>query len=188
MLEPARVRAVLRLTAWSNTFSNGDLPSRVGMTVDGAVRVLCVAPGEWLFVSQEQDASSIRDALSPDLRNEKPSIAGRLERAAPTGRLESGAPGPASAGAGAVLVDITDGIAAFEMHGPAVRDLLAQGCGLDFHPRSFPPGHCARTRFAQIAVLIDCLDELRFVLYVSRSYAHYLQSWLIDAASTARAP
>jgi sarcosine oxidase subunit gamma len=146
------------------------------MTVAGAVRVLCVAPGEWLFISYEQDAARIREAFAADLLDEKPaahaSSAGRLERAA--------------AGRGAVLVDITDGVAAFEAQGPAVRDLLAQGCGLDFHPRSFPPGLCARTRFAQIAVLIDCLDELRFVLYVSRSYAHYLQSWLTDAASTTR--
>ena len=158
MLEPTPVRAVLRLTSWSNTFANSELPARVGMTVPGAVRVLCVAPGEWLFISHEKD--------------EKPSIAGRLE----SGPLKGNA----------VLVDITDGIAAFELQGPAVRDLLAQGCGLDFHPRRFTPGHCARTRFAQIAVLIDCLDELRFALYVSRSYAHYLQSWFVDASATAR--
>src|SRR5215212_6257481 len=105
MLEPTRVRTVLRLTSWSDTFSVGDLPSRVGMTVAGVVRVLCVGPGEWLFISHEQDAPSVRELL-----NKKPSGAGRLE-------------------SGIVLVDITDGIAAFEARGPNVRDVLAQGCG-----------------------------------------------------------
>src|SRR4051812_2990659 len=123
MLESTGVQAVLRLTSWSRTFSNGELPSHVGMTVPGPVRVLCVAPDEWLFISHERDASSIREAE------------------------------PRSAGA--VLVDITDGIAAFEMRGPTVRDILAQGCGLDLHPKRFPADRCARTRFAQITVVID---------------------------------
>jgi sarcosine oxidase, subunit gamma len=158
-IEPIAPRAVLRLTSWSGALSDTDLPSRVGMTVPGAARALCVAPGEWLFISHEQDASNLREAFSPGLLQE-----------------------------GAVLVDSTDGIAAFAVEGPAVRDVLAQGCGLDFHPRSFPPGQCARTRFAQIAVVLDCLDEARFELYVSRSYAHYLQAWLLDAAVTARIP
>jgi sarcosine oxidase subunit gamma len=61
--------------------------------------------------------------------------------------------------------------------------VLSKSCGLDFHPRRFALGHCARTRFAQIPVLIDCVDALpRFELYVQKSYSHYLEDWLIDAA------
>jgi sarcosine oxidase, subunit gamma len=158
-IEQLNVRAILRLTSWSGALSDAELPRKVGTTVPGAVRVLCIAPTEWLVISHVQGASNLREAFSPGLLAE-----------------------------GGVLVDLTDGIAAFEVEGAAARDVLAQGCGLDFHAKSFPPGRCARTRFAQIAVVIDCIDESRFELYVSRSYAHYLQAWLLDAATTARAP
>jgi len=157
--EPIGLGAVLRLTSWSNVLADSELPAQVGATLAGPTRVLCVSPGEWLLISLEQKAATLREAFSPELLSE-----------------------------GAVLVDITDGIVAFEVHGAAVRDVLAQGCGLDFHPRSFVPGRCARTRFAQIAVVLDCLEETRFALYVARSHAHYLAAWLEDAASTAPAP
>jgi heterotetrameric sarcosine oxidase gamma subunit len=158
-IQPIGVRAFLRLTSWSGHIPDPDLPPRVGHTAPGPVRVLCVAPVEWLLISHEQSAADLRAAFSPSL-------------------LEGGG----------VLVDLTDGIAAFEVQGIAVRDVLAQACGLDFHPTRFPPGKCARTRFAQIPVVIDCIDESHFELYVSRSYGHYLQSWLLDSAATARAP
>jgi sarcosine oxidase subunit gamma len=61
--------------------------------------------------------------------------------------------------------------------------LLSKGCGLDLHPRSFPAGRCARTRFAQIPVVLDCPDEdSRFDMYAGRSYRQYLHEWLLDAA------
>ena len=86
-------------------------------------------------------------------------------------------------GRGVALVDVTDALVSFEIHGPATRDVLSKGCGLDFHPRSFLPGQCARTRFAQIPVLIECIDESsRFELSVAQSYSAYLHSWLKDAA------
>lgn len=85
---------------------------------------------------------------------------------------------------GLAQVDVTDGLGRLELRGRATRELLSKGCGLDFHPRSFPAGRCARTRFAQIAVIIECLDAApSFELYVGRSYLHYLHSWLVDAAA-----
>jgi sarcosine oxidase, subunit gamma len=79
------------------------------------------------------------------------------------------------------LVDLTDALVAFEVQGAVARELLAKGCGLDL--QQFSPGRCARTRFAQIPVTIQCLDEpMRFELLVARSYATYLRVWLIDAA------
>jgi sarcosine oxidase subunit gamma len=69
------------------------------------------------------------------------------------------------------------------VRGSAARELLSKGCGLDLHPESFPAGHCARARFAQIPVVIECLEEPpRFEMTVARSYLQYLQSWLEDAA------
>lgn len=81
------------------------------------------------------------------------------------------------------VVDLGDGLATLEVGGPAARELLAKGCGLDLHPRAFPPGRCARTRFARIATVIECLDgPERFALTVARSQRHYLHDWLLDAA------
>jgi len=82
----------------------------------------------------------------------------------------------------AVLVDLTAALATFELSGSSTRDLLAMGCGLDLHPSSFPPGRCARTRFAQIALIVHCRGATRFELHVGRSYAGYLEEWLRDAA------
>ena len=83
---------------------------------------------------------------------------------------------------GLALVELTDGVAGLAVTGSAVRELLAKGCGLDLHPRSFPAGRCARTRFAQIPLVMDCLEASRFELYAARSYEHYLHAWLDDAA------
>jgi heterotetrameric sarcosine oxidase gamma subunit len=82
------------------------------------------------------------------------------------------------------LVDLTDGLTGFRLQGPLARELLSKGCGLDLHPRSLPPGRCARTRLAQIPVVIDCLDDSSGIdLYAARSYGACLKSWLTDAAA-----
>jgi len=82
------------------------------------------------------------------------------------------------------LVDLTDGLVVFEVSGSAARDVLSKSCGLNFHPRRFCTGHCARSRFAQIPVVIDCTqDSGVFELYAPRSYAQYLKDWLDDASA-----
>jgi heterotetrameric sarcosine oxidase gamma subunit len=83
-----------------------------------------------------------------------------------------------------VMVDMTDGLAGLSIQGSAARDMLSQGCGLDFHPDVFPADSCARTRFAQIPVVIQRLAESnRFELYCGRSYLQYLRAWLTDASA-----
>jgi heterotetrameric sarcosine oxidase gamma subunit len=81
-----------------------------------------------------------------------------------------------------VLVDCTAGYARFALRGAAVRDVFARGCGLDFD--SFAANTCARTRLANLAVVLDCRTaEGRFDLYFPRSYASYLRGYLEDAAA-----
>jgi sarcosine oxidase subunit gamma len=168
--EPAAVqitlintRTVLRLKSWLPEHTTGgkpvvlvgqELPSQVGATLSGPMRVLCVGPGEWLIVSQAIVASSLRERIQSELPKQ-----------------------------GLVLVDLTGGLVVLDVRGSVVRELLSKGCGLDFHSRSFPADRCARTRFAQIPLVLECLDEpLRFELYVGRSYFHYLHAWVADAA------
>ncbi|MDB6091621.1 MAG: soxG [Gammaproteobacteria bacterium] len=155
-------RAALRLKSWvPGAMSGGrtvvldgrELPAQVGGTMSGQIRVLCLGPGEWLIVSDVAGASTVREQIEQELQQQ-----------------------------GVALVDLTHGLAVLQVERPDMRELLSKGCGLDLHPRAFPPDRCASTRFAQIPVIVDCLDgPPRFDLYVARSYLGFLQSWLADA-------
>lgn len=131
-----------------------ELPREVGATLLGSLRILCLAPGEWLLISAEHSASSI---------NER--IAARL------------------AAQGAVLIDVTGGLGTLSIRGPLARDVLSKSCGLDLHPNEFPVGRCARTRFAQMSVILDHVDDApSFRSYVARSHLRFLADWVEDAA------
>jgi sarcosine oxidase subunit gamma len=81
------------------------------------------------------------------------------------------------------VVELSQGVAALSLQGTACQGVLAQGCGLDFHPRVFTEGSCARTLFAHALVTLDCRDPEEFDLYVGRSCLGHLQSWLSDAVA-----
>jgi sarcosine oxidase, subunit gamma len=86
----------------------------------------------------------------------------------------------------AAIVDVSDGRTALRLAGPDARDVLAKGCPLDLHPRAFAAGSCAQTLLAKAAVLVHLVEDdprsgPAFDLYVARSFAHYLWSWLEDA-------
>lgn len=155
-------RGCLRLRSWLPQHTDGSqpvtladetLPARVGAVLSGAGRVLCVGPANWLVVGATQAVAELAQRLAPQARQQ-----------------------------GLALVDQSDAFTVLRLSGSEVREVLAKGCGLDLHPRSFGPGRCAGARFAQIPAVIDCLEESVFELYVVRSYAHYVQSWLRDAA------
>jgi len=157
-------RNVRRLATWLQPqaaetralLSKRGLPLQVGESAAafGAL-ALCLGPQEWWLVSREHEPS----AITPDLQSEL-------------------------AAEGLMVADLTEGLAILEVHGPSTRDLLSKACGLDFHPRVFGTGRCARTRFAQIPAVLLCREDLqRFELYVARSYAHYVQAYLADLSS-----
>jgi len=84
------------------------------------------------------------------------------------------------------LTDVSDGRTALCVEGPSARDVLAKGCPLDFHPRAFPPGSCAQTLLGKADVLLHLRAEeppvgACFDVYVGRSFADYLWTWLEDA-------
>jgi sarcosine oxidase, subunit gamma len=121
----------------------------------GLPRVLCTGPGEWLVVHAPTAVERLCEVLAPALENRS-----------------------------LVLVDLTEGLVALEISGSEARAVLGKSCGLDFDPRRFRHNQCARTRFANIAVLIDCIQPGQvYILYVGRSHASYLKSWLADAAT-----
>lgn len=163
-ITPLSGRTVLRLKSWlAESLDDGEpvgragqtLPLEVGATAYEPLRVLCLGPGDWLVVSSEQPAPRLREHLEPYL-------------ALP----------------GLAIVDLTDGLASLKVCGPTAREVLSKGCGLDLHPRRFPAGRCARTRFAQVPVVMECLDDPpRFELTVARSYFRYLHEWITDATT-----
>jgi sarcosine oxidase subunit gamma len=132
-----------------------ELPSQVGTALSGPLHALCLGPGEWLTISYEHTASNLREHFAPDLTKY-----------------------------GLAAVDLSDGLTVLEVSGSFAYDTLSKGCGLDLHPSSLAAGQCARTRLAQIPVVIEHFREPpRFELYVARSYLEYLRSWLADAAA-----
>lgn len=161
-ISPARWITALRLKSWLPehrrgtepiAFAGHSLPRRVGATVPGPLHVLCLAPGEWLVLADEPSAG-LKAQLQPALRQQ-----------------------------GIAFADWSDAFATFLIEGSMARTLLGKGCGLDLDREAFPQGRCARTRFAQIPVILQCLDDSRFEISVARSYSNYLHEWLTDATA-----
>ncbi|MCT9930836.1 sarcosine oxidase subunit gamma [Planotetraspora sp. A-T 1434] len=134
------------------------LPTEPNTYASADSDVFWLGPDEWLIVG-----AGARADLEPRLR------------AAATGAVE----------AGRVHVGITDVSAqrtALVVGGPKARDLLAHGCALDLHPRTFGPGRCAQTMLARAQVLLAAREGGEFRVFVRSSFAGYLAAWLLDAA------
>jgi sarcosine oxidase subunit gamma len=131
-----------------------DVPSTPNTVASaGDRRTLWLGPDEWLVV----DAPGTAPALVADLE-------------------------AATADVFATVVDLSANRTTIELSGPAARDLLAQGCALDLHPRVFTPATCAQTLFARTQVILDQLDDQpTYRLHVRGSFAAHLAAWLIDA-------
>jgi sarcosine oxidase subunit gamma len=129
------------------------LPTRVGTTAPGPLRALCVGPDEWLLVC---------DAVGGDEQR------ARIEVQAAQQHL--------------AMVELSQGYAVVNVRGPACREVLAKGCGLDLHPRAFREDTCARTLLAHLFVTLDCRGLEGFDIYVGRSFQWQLHSWLVDAS------
>ena len=115
------------------------------------VRTLWLGPDEWLVVAEPGSATAIVE---------------ELERA-----LE---------GLHHAVVDVSANRAVVELAGGDRMDLLARGCGLDLHPRSWREGMCAQTLLARIPVLLQERDHATRV-FVRASFAHHLVDWLQNA-------
>lgn len=89
---------------------------------------LWLGPDEWLVVGPDGTAASIVDELRAALH-----------------------------GAHASIVDVSANRAVLDLSGPSALDLLATGCTIDLHPRSWRPGMCAQTLFDRTPVLLEHL-------------------------------
>jgi sarcosine oxidase, subunit gamma len=80
-------------------------------------------------------------------------------------------------------VDLSAGRAVFDLTGSRRFDLLAAGCGIDLHPRSWRSGMCAQTLLARIPVLLQERPDATRV-FVRTSFAGSLVEWLSVVAAT----
>ncbi|TDD92598.1 hypothetical protein E1293_00775 [Actinomadura darangshiensis] len=78
-------------------------------------------------------------------------------------------------------VDVSAARTVLELSGPSARAVLAHGCLLDLHPRTFGPGRCAQTVLAQAQVVLHQTGAADYRLLVRTSYADHLVRWLLDA-------
>jgi sarcosine oxidase subunit gamma len=113
---------------------------------------LWLGPDEWLVVGPPDTEAALAAELEEALRD----------------------------GLGSV-VDLSANRTAIELRGPAARDVLAKGCALDLHPRSFAPGRCAQTLVARTQAILEARHDTTYRLLVRPSFAAYLAAWLLDA-------
>ncbi len=133
-----------------------DVPATANTFVsqDGRTAVW-LGPDEWLILTEPGDEAALIERL----------------RRALTGIHSS-------------VTDVTGGQTVLRLSGPHVRDVLASGCTLDLHPRSFGPAQCAQTNIAHAAAtLLQIDDSPTYDVIVRRSFAGYLALWIEDAAS-----
>jgi sarcosine oxidase, subunit gamma len=91
-------------------------------------------------------------------------------------------------GSGGTVVDVSAQRTTLRLRGEHARDLLAGGCSLDLHPRVFGRGAAAQTLLGLAGVVLMALDDTgtHYQIVVRSSFAGYLTSWLLDAATEYR--
>lgn len=118
-------------------------------SADGDREWLWLGPDEWLVVGPRGSAATIVAELEETLG----------------GRHHS-------------VLDASANRAVLELAGAERFELLAQGCGLDLHPRSWTPGSCAQTLLARVPVLLQEREDATRV-FVRPSFAGWLVDWLL---------
>ncbi|MEM1111577.1 MAG: sarcosine oxidase subunit gamma family protein [Pseudomonadota bacterium] len=156
---------LIRLQAFHRKAGNVDAVARqLGLPLprpcqsarDEDMQLFWSAPGEWILASPAGSEREIAQLLQSRLDNS----------------------------ALAVTSVVTDSRVTLELGGAAVRDVLARGSTLDFHPSQFGAGRCVTTRFAGIPAMLTYPEGGEgFLLFADRSLGHYLLDWFAAASA-----
>jgi sarcosine oxidase, subunit gamma len=132
------------------------LPLKACTTADnGVLRIVWAGPDDWFIVGPKGQA----DALATRLRE-------------------------ALAGQHHAVTDVSSGYTVLHLSGTPVREVLAQGCPLDLHPRAFASGASAGSHFFKASVWLWQTDDAPvYELLVRRSFMGYV--WLMLERCTA---
>lgn len=113
------------------------------------VRIVWAGPDDWFVVGPKGHAGALAARLSEAL-----------------------------AGLHHAVTDVSSGYTVLHLSGTPARDVLAQGCPLDLHPRAFAPGACAGSHFFKASVWLWQTDDAPvYELLVRRSFMCYV--WLM---------
>ena len=80
----------------------------------------------------------------------------------------------------ASVSDQSHGRVVIGMSGSRVRDVLAKGTPVDFHPRVFEEGDCVVTQMAHVGVHIVQTGDDSFELSLFRGFAESFWEWLTE--------
>ena len=80
------------------------------------------------------------------------------------------------------IVDVSHRQIAYALHGPMAEEMLSTGCALDVSETAFPVGMCTRTLFNKAEIMLWRTGAHRFHIEIWRSFSHYLENVLTDAA------
>lgn len=128
------------------------LPSPGEVTSSEQYRCLWLTPNEWLFIVPAEQKEGLTQYLVSSISN------------------------------AGLITDISDSRAVMTIVGPTAWRVLGKASAVDWHPDKFAVGRCAVTRFIQVPALVHRVDELRYELFVDRSYGCFVWDWLVDAA------
>ncbi|HEX2115318.1 MAG TPA: sarcosine oxidase subunit gamma family protein [Alphaproteobacteria bacterium] len=81
------------------------------------------------------------------------------------------------------ITDLSHARTVLRLSGPSVRDVIAQGCAIDMHPRAAMPGDCFVTALARHSTVLHIVDAATADVYVYRSFGQDLLEWLLEAAA-----
>ena len=122
----------------------------------GDVKVLWLSTDQWLILSSRSRAQELLAGLRDALK-----------------------------GVHSLAVDVSDMRAIIRLEGDGCREVIMKGTSLDLLDPEYVQGCCRRMRYAEIAALLDVVEDNVFDIYVFRSYAHYTWNFL---CATAKAP
>ena len=112
------------------------------------LRVVWVGPDDWFVFGPQGEQAALAEALRSALGQQH-----------------------------AAVTDVSSGYFVVSLAGLSARDLLAQGCPMDFHPNAFHVDQAATTHFHKVGITVwKSGDASRFELLVRRSFIdHFWQ-------------
>ncbi|MEQ6247619.1 sarcosine oxidase subunit gamma family protein [Sulfitobacter sp. HNIBRBA3233] len=84
----------------------------------------------------------------------------------------------------ALVVNVSDARAIFDVSGPRAREVIAKLAPVDLAPAQFGPGEIRRTRLAQVPAAFWMVSQDSFRVVCFRSVAQYVFNLLKTAAQT----
>jgi len=133
-----------------------DLPTKPRTSAAwGDVRVLWLSTDQWLVLTSRARAHELLGSLRAALQ-----------------------------GIHSLVVDVSDMRAVIRLEGDGCREVIMKGTSLDLLDPEYVQGCCRRMRYAEIAALLDVVEDNVFDIYVFRSFAHYSWNFLCATAKT----